>query len=83
MKKLIKNRRGNLPLSPLPLFVMLLLCITIVVHSYLYPTSFPINITTIPNGWDLIFWGIMTLGFIVVTINVVYSLYESLRYGGS
>ena len=82
----VKKRRGNLPPNPLPLLAMLILCIIIGVHTYIYPESIPHDIASFqlyqPNNWDLLFWGIMTFGFIIITINIAYSLYESLRYGG-
>jgi hypothetical protein len=87
MKIPIKKRKGNLPPNPLPLLIMFLLCIAIAVHTYLFPASFPLDVESLrffnPNIWDLLFWGVISLGFIVVTISITYSLYESLRYGGT
>jgi hypothetical protein len=87
MKISVKKRKGNLPPNPLPLLVMLILCIIIAIHACLYPASMPLDIVSFqsfkPNVLDLVFWGLISLGFIVITINITYSLYESLRYGGT
>lgn len=83
----IKKRRGNLPPKLLPLFVMLILAGIMDIHAYLYPQAFlsnpdaiPPNVT--PNILDFIFWGLILIAMIVVTVNVAYSFYQSLRYGG-
>jgi RsiW-degrading membrane proteinase PrsW (M82 family) len=83
----IKKRKGNLPPNPLALLVMMILLGIMSIHAYLYPQAFlsnenavPPNV--IPNALDWIFWGLISIIYIVIAVNVAYSFYVSLRYGG-
>jgi hypothetical protein len=84
---MFKKRRGNLPPNPIYLLAMLVILGIMSVHAYLYPEAFLSNANAvppnvIPNISDYIFWGLIILATTVITINVIYSLYASIKYGG-
>jgi uncharacterized membrane protein len=87
MRFKITKHRGNLPPNPLPLLAMLVILGIMSIHAYLYPQAFLSNIDAVPPNvmpsfWDFAFWGLILVAVIIITINVAYSFYESLKYGG-